>query len=327
MTERGAILVTGGAGYIGSHACKALAAAGYLPVTLDNLSTGHREAVRWGPLQVGDVGDEAAVKALVAAHGVRSAMHFAAFSQVGESMRDPLRYFDNNVGAGTRLVRALIDSGVDTLVFSSTAAVYGLPEAVPVEETAPPAPINPYGASKLAFETLLGWLGGAGQMRSAVLRYFNAAGADEDGEIGEDHEPETHLIPLVCRAALGGGEPVTVFGQDYPTPDGTALRDYVHVTDLAEAHVAALEWLLAGGESRTWNLGGQQATSVRQVIDAVERVLGRPVPHRLGDRRPGDPPALVASIAAIERDLGWRPSRDLDAMVATAGRWHAARRS
>jgi UDP-glucose 4-epimerase/UDP-arabinose 4-epimerase len=238
-------------------------------------------------------------------------------------MRDPLRYFENNTAAPIRFVRTLIANGVETMVFSSTAAVYGLPQVVPAPEASPLVPINPYGASKLAFESLLGWLGQAGQFRSAILRYFNAAGADAGGSIGESHDPETHLIPLICRAAISHNSPVTVFGQDYPTPDGTALRDYVHVTDLADAHIRALEWLLDGGESRIWNLGAGRGISVREVIEAAGRALGRPVPHVIGDRRPGDPPILIADAQAADADLGWRPTRDLEAMVSSASRWLA----
>lgn len=321
LTNQTPVLVTGGAGYIGAHVCKALARAGYLPICIDNLSTGHVEAVRWGPLVVANVGDAAAVARLVDEHRPVAAMHFAAFSQVAESVKHPEKYFENNVGAAASLVKTLMAEGVESLVFSSTAAVYGLAEQPLIPEGAPTVPINPYGSSKLAFETLLGWLGSAGRMRSVILRYFNAAGADPEGEIGERHEPETHLIPLVCEAALGRREPITVFGTDYPTPDGSAVRDYIHVCDLADAHVLALQWLLKGQDSRVWNVGTGSGHSVKEVLSAGSRVLGAPVPHTIGGRRPGDPASLVADSTAIRRELSWRPSRSLDDMIASAGEW------
>ena len=244
-----AILVTGGAGYIGSHACKALAAAGYTPVTLDNLVFGHREVVRWGPFVRGDAGDEALVRRTLRDHGVRGVMHFAGYTYVGESMQQPGRYFRNNFGATVALLDAMREEGVRHLVFSSTCATYGVPRSLPITEDHPQLPVNPYGESKLFVERLLGWFDAAHGMRHAALRYFNAAGADADGGTGEDHDPETHLIPLAIDAALGRRPPVSIFGTDYPTPDGTAIRDYVHVTDLAQAHVAALERLLAGARA------------------------------------------------------------------------------
>ncbi len=315
------ILVTGGAGYVGSHACKALAAAGYRPVVYDNLSRGHREAVRWGPLVHGDLHDKARLAAAFASHRITAVMHFAAFAYVGESMADPASYYENNVGGTLALLAAMRGAGVDRIVFSSTCAVYGVPESVPIRESAGKVPLNPYGESKLAIERMLHWYGAAYGLRYAALRYFNAAGADPDGEIGEDHNPETHLIPRVLRAALGTGEPVEVYGTDYPTPDGTAVRDYIHVGDLADAHVRALAHLTAG-DSVALNLGTGRGASVSEVIAAVERLSGRKVPHRAAARRPGDPPELVADPALAGALLGWRPSRsDLDTIIRTALAW------
>src|SRR5207302_1259202 len=263
------ILVTGGAGYVGGHACKALAGAGYRPVVYDNLSRGHREAVRWGPLVEGDLHDRARLVAALREHGIGAVMHFAAFAYVGESVTEPEIYYRNNVGGTLALLAAMREAAVGTIVFSSTCAVYGIPDRLPIGETTAKAPLNPYGETKLAIERALHWYAGAYDLRFAALRYFNAAGADIDGEIGEEHEPETHLIPRVLRAALGTGEPVEVYGTDYPTPDGTAIRDYIHVTDLADAHVRALLYLSAGGDSAAVNLGTGQGCSVRPVIATV----------------------------------------------------------
>ena len=316
------ILVTGGAGYVGSHACKALAAAGYVPVVYDNLSRGHREAVRWGPLVEGDLHDWARLTAAFRAHSIGAVMHFAAFAYVGESVSDPEKYYRNNVGGTLALLAAMREAGVGQIVFSSTCAVYGVPEALPIRETTAKAPLNPYGDTKLAIERALHWYAAASRMRYMALRYFNAAGADPLCEIGEAHEPETHLIPLVLRAALGTGDPVQIFGTDYPTPDGTAIRDYVHVSDLADAHVRALGDLAAGGDSAALNLGTGSGCSVREVIAAVERISGRTVPRREADRRPGDPPELVADPALARSRLGWQPRHsDLDTIIATALAW------
>ena len=318
------ILVTGGAGYVGSHACKALAGAGYLPVAYDNLSRGHRAAVRWGPLVEGDLHDAAALAAAFRAHRITAVMHFAAFAYVGESMASPAKYYRNNVGGTLTLLEGMREAGVERIVFSSTCAIYGAPAASPIRESAAPAPLNPYGDTKLAIERVLHWYAAAYRMRYAALRYFNAAGADPDGEIGEDHEPETHLIPLVLRAALGRGGPVEVYGTDYPTPDGTAIRDYIHVSDLADAHVRALADLAAGGDSVALNLGTGRGSSVRAVITAVERVGGRKVPQRAVARRPGDPPELVADPALARARLGWQPHHsDLDTIIRSALAWEA----
>jgi len=320
MTQ--SVLVTGGAGYVGSHACKALAGAGYRPVVYDNMSRGPREAVRWGPLVEGDLHDSAGLAAALRAHKITAVMHFAALAYVGESMADPETYYRNNVGGTLALLSAMREAEVARIVFSSTCAIYGVPDRVPIVETTAKAPLNPYGETKLAIERALYWYNQAYGLRFAALRYFNAAGADPGGEIGENHEPETHLIPRVLRAALGTGEPVEVYGTDYATPDGTAVRDYIHVADLADAHVRALGYLAANGESGALNLGTGQGCSVRQVIAAVERIAGRPVPFRETARRAGDPPELVADPALARTRLDWQPRHsDLDTIIGTALAW------
>jgi len=317
-----AILVTGGAGYVGSHACKALAGAGFVPVTYDNLSRGHRGAVRWGPLVEGDLHNRECLAEAIRVHTPAAVMHFAAFAYVGESVGDPELYYRNNVGGTLALLSVMREAGIGSLVFSSTCATYGNPSAVPIRENAPQHPVNPYGETKLAIERALHWYGAYG-LRSVALRYFNAAGADPDGEIGEEHDPETHLIPLAVRAALGQAEPLGVFGTDYPTADGTPIRDYIHVADLADAHVRALRYLEGGGATAAFNLGTGRGHSVREVITAVETAAGRSVPRREMARRPGDPPELVADAALATATLGWRPQHsDLPAIVGTALRWH-----
>jgi UDP-arabinose 4-epimerase len=322
------VLVTGGAGYIGSHACKALARAGYRPVTYDNLSRGSRAAVRWGPLVEGDVGDRTRIIAALQQYEISAVMHFAAFAYVGESVADPALYYRNNVDGTLSLLDAMREAAVGAIVFSSTCATYGVPDAMPIREAAPQRPVNPYGETKLAIERALHWYGEAYGLRHAALRYFNAAGADPDGEIGEEHDPETHLIPLVVQAVLGKGPPIRIFGTDYPTPDGTAVRDYIHVQDLAEAHVRALQYLLAGGTSRAMNLGTGQGHSVREVIAAVERAAGRPVPRQEAPRRAGDPPVLVADPSLAAETLGWHAQlSDLDTIIRTALAWQSARSS
>lgn len=317
------VLVTGGAGYIGSHTCKALSAAGYLPVTLDNLVYGHPWAVKWGPLVQADLADRSALRQAFHDYPVRGVVHFAAYAYVGESMSFPEKYFRNNVINTLNLLEAMNEASVRPIVFSSTCATYGVPREVPIPEDHAQQPINPYGESKLFIEKALHWHDVAHGVRYAALRYFNAAGADPDGEIGEDHEPETHLLPLAIEAALGKRERLEIFGTDYPTPDGTAIRDYIHVTDLATAHVKALGQLLAGGSSMKLNLGTGSGHSVREVVEAVARVARRPVPVRESPRRPGDPPSLVAAPSRAGEVLDWRPQySDLATIVATAWRWH-----
>ncbi len=322
MTE--AVLVAGGAGYIGAQTCKNLAQAGYMPVTFDSLVTGYEKAVQWGPFVKADLRDREAVLAAIKTYDIKACIHFAAFSLVGESTRDPAKYYDNNVGAAVAFASALIEGGVNALVFSSTAAAYGLPQTTPIPEDHPLAPINPYGGSKIAFEQALYWLSQAHPLKYTVLRYFNAAGADFDGDIGESHVPETHLIPLICQAAYGTGKPLTVFGRDYDTKDGTCIRDYIHVVDLAEAHVASIKRLLAGGDSRTFNVGTGEGVTVLEMLEAAERVLERPVPYSFGPRRDGDPVALVADVSRIKAELGWQARHsDLDTLIRTAARWQA----
>lgn len=319
-----AVLVAGGAGYIGAHTCKALHRAGYLPVTIDSLVTGYEAAIRWGPLIKADVRNRSVVLEAVERYNIKSAIHFAAFSLVGESMTRPAKYYDNNVGAALSFTEALVEGGVEAIVFSSTAAAYGIPQSTPISETDPLAPINPYGGSKVAFEGALHWMCEAHPLRYTILRYFNAAGADPDGEIGESHVPETHLIPLVCKAALGQGKPLSVFGTDYNTRDGTAVRDYIHVQDLANAHVAAIERLIKGGKSEVYNVGTGQGVTVMEILKTAEQVLGKPVPYTLTSRRLGDPEVLVADVAKISKDLSWQATySDLSTIIATAARWQA----
>ena len=318
------ILVTGGAGYIGSHTAKALAAAGFTPVVLDNLSHGHRWAVRWGPLVEADVGDPAAVRAALATHKPVAVIHFAGEISVGESMQDPGKYFRSNFCNTIVLLDAMREAGVRTLVYSSTAAVYGTPIKTPISEDHPLTPINPYGESKLYSEQAMARFADAHGLKWTALRYFNASGADDSGEIGENHDPETHLVPLVIDAALGRRQHISVFGTDYATPDGTAIRDYIHVSDLADAHVAAVRKLTGGAANGAINVGTGRGYSVREVIAAVERVSGRAVPVRLAPRRAGDPPVLVADPHKARDALGWSARRGIEEIVATALDWHTA---
>ncbi|SDG39172.1 UDP-glucose 4-epimerase GalE [Roseospirillum parvum] len=321
-----AILVTGGAGYIGSHVCKALARAGHLPVSLDNLSRGHRDLVRFGPLVTADLDDRAALRHTLAEHPIAAVVHLAGYTYLGESVRQPGLYYRNNVGGALALLETLVEDAAQApppLVFSSTCAVYGTPERMPLDETPPPAPINPYGRGKWMIEQMMADFRAAHGLAFTALRYFNAAGADPEGETGERHDPETHLIPLAIAAALGRGPGLSVFGDDYPTPDGTAVRDYVHVSDLAAAHVQAVEALLGGAPGGVFNLGSGQGASVRQVIAAVAAATGCPVPATVTGRRPGDPPVLVADSTRARRELGWQPARsDLPTVVADAVSWH-----
>ncbi|HSD54750.1 MAG TPA: UDP-glucose 4-epimerase GalE [Burkholderiales bacterium] len=317
------ILVTGGAGYVGSHACKALAAAGHAPVAYDNLSRGHREFARWGALEVGDIRDSTRLDEVFARHRIDAVMHFAAFAYVGESVEQPALYYRNNVGGTLELLEAMRRAGVGLMVFSSTCSTYGVPERMPITEDLPQQPINPYGMSKLIVERVLRDYEAAYGMRSVALRYFNAAGCDPDGEVGEDHDPETHLIPRVLMAADGTLPHVDIFGTDYPTPDGTCLRDYVHVTDLAAGHVQALDYLERSGATTAVNLGTGRGFSVREVIAAAERETGRRIPVREAARRAGDPPVLVADATRARALLGFAPGfTEIEPIVATAWRWH-----
>ena len=319
----GVILVTGGAGYIGSHACKALARAGYTPVTYDNMVYGHKWAVQWGPLVTADILDGEALDRVFAQYKPEAVLHFAAFAYVGESVTDPQKYYHNNVSGTLSLLAAMRRHACSRIVFSSTCATYGTPEALPLTEEHPQRPINPYGHSKLMIEQILRDFDGAYGIKHAALRYFNAAGADPDGDIGEDHDPETHLIPLVIYAAQGRRPKVEIFGTDYDTKDGTCVRDYIHVTDLAAPHVDALQYLKNQSKSVVCNLGTGNGFTVREVIDMVERVSGKTVPAVEGPRRPGDPHALYANARKAVETLGWKPVHDnLEAIVETAWRWH-----
>jgi UDP-arabinose 4-epimerase len=320
------VLVTGGAGYIGSHTAKALAAAGHLPVSLDTLERGHRWAVRWGPLVVADLADRAALSRAFAEHRVEAVIHFAAYAYVGESMAHPDRYFRNNAVGTLNLLDAMREHGVGQIVFSSSCATYGDPAGAPIAEDLTQSPVNPYGESKLIAERMIGWYARLGGLAATALRYFNAAGADPEGELGEAHDPEPHLVPLAIAAALGRVARLEIYGTDYPTGDGTATRDYVHVSDLAEAHLLALQHPPPAGAMVAYNLGAGRGASVREVIAAVERAGGRPVPRVESPRRPGDPPVLLAAIGRAGRDLGWVPRRSgLDEIVTSAWAWHERR--
>ncbi len=320
------ILVTGGAGYIGSHACKALFKKGFDVVVFDNLEYGHSDLARWGTLVQGDLLDRAVLASVFRKYAPEAVMHFAAYAYVGESVADPARYYQNNVLGSFNLAEAARAHGVEKIIFSSTCAVYGKPERVPITEDMPLNPINPYGNTKLAIERLLEDYEGAYGLKSVRLRYFNAAGADPEGETGEDHTPETHLIPLVLDAASGRREAITINGDDYDTPDGTCVRDYIHVTDLAGAHVLALEYLIKGGETAAVNLGNSRGHSVKEVIETTKEITGREFKVITGPRRPGDPPVLVGSNKVAERVLGWKPKRgDLKTIMKDAWRWHQKR--
>lgn len=319
------VLVVGGAGYIGSHCVRLLSAAGHRPVVLDNLIFGHRAAIAPGvPFHQADLGDEEAVREILRREEIELVMHFAAFAYVGESVENPLKYYFNNVVATLHLLRSMLQENVKQFVFSSTCATYGLPDRLPLVEETPQHPINPYGQTKLDVENALKALAASDGLSFAAFRYFNAAGAAPDGSLGEEHDPETHLIPLVIDAALGKRPHITVFGSDYPTADGTCLRDYVHVDDLSRAHMAVFDKLREPGTALFYNLGTGRPYSVREVIESVERVSGRQVPVREGPRRPGDPPALYADSSKAVRELNWVIEfPEIDAIVRTAWEWHA----
>ena len=315
------VLVTGGAGYIGSHACKALAAAGYEPIVYDNLGRGHRWAVKWGPLEEGDISDTPRVMEVIERHQPAALMHFAAYTYVGESVTDPLLYYRNNVAASAALIDAVVKTNAMPIVFSSTAAIYGIPQTIPIPEDQPAAPVNPYGFTKHVIERMLTDTDRACGVRSVSLRYFNAAGADPAGEIGEAHDPETHLIPLVLAAAKNGTS-VSIFGDDYDTPDGTCIRDYIHVSDIASAHVAALKYLINGNAGSTFNLANSRGFSVREVIASAERVSGRKIDARIAPRRPGDPAVLIGRTERARSLLKWEPQRsNLNTQIEDAWRW------
>ena len=318
------ILVVGGAGYIGSHCVRQIVAAGHKPVVLDNLSYGHRSAVPAGINFVqGEMADQDLVRRTLREQKIDVVMHFAAFINVGESVQQPLKYYQNNFVATLGLLEAMLAEKVMKFVFSSTCATYGIPERMPMTEDLPQHPINPYGQTKLDVENLLKSLAVAHGLSFAAFRYFNASGAADDATIGEDHSPETHLIPLAIAAALGRGPALQVFGDDYPTPDGTCLRDYIHVDDLSRAHIAAFDKLNKPGTQLFYNLGAGKPTSVREILGAVERATGKPVPHTIAPRRAGDPPALYADATKAQKELGWKPVHtSTDSIVASAVKWH-----
>lgn len=323
------ILVTGGAGYIGSHAVWALQQAGYRVIILDNLVYGHQDLVEQvlkAELVVGSTLDKALLESLFSQHHIDAVMHFSAYAYVGESVTNPSKYYENNVVGTLTLLDAMVAAGVKNIVFSSTCATYGVPQELPIPESHPQAPINPYGATKLMVERILADYDKAYHLRSVCFRYFNAAGAHPEGILGEDHNPETHLIPLVLQTALGKRDAIYIYGTDYPTEDGTCVRDYIHVCDLADAHILGLEYLLKGGHSSTFNLGNGSGFSVRQVIDAAARVTGQAIPVVEDERRPGDPPALVGGSDRARRILGWNPQySDIDSILAHAWQWHQSR--
>lgn len=321
MADR--VLVTGGAGYIGSHACKALAQAGYVPVTLDNFCTGWRDAVKFGPLVEADLQDRAALDAAFAEHQPVAVMHFAALSLVGEAMAQPGKYWRANVGGSLNLIEATVAAGVRHFVFSSTCATYGDHDGVVLNENTPQTPLNAYGASKRAIEDMLHDFAASDGLETAIFRYFNVAGADPEAEVGEHHRPETHLIPLILDAVDGRRDALTIYGTDYPTPDGTCIRDYVHVMDLVDAHILGLKWLRDGHGSRVWCLGTGDGFSVREVVDQTRHVTNRPVPMNEGPRRGGDAVRLVSGSARARDELGWTPARStMRQMIADAWRWH-----
>ena len=322
------ILVTGGAGYIGSHAVKALQRAGYEVVILDNLVYGHQDIAETlgAELIVGDTNDRTLLDRIFCDRKICAVMHFAAYAYVGESVTQPDKYYRNNVVGTLTLLEAMVAANIKSFVFSSTCASYGIPQQIPITEDHPQAPINPYGATKLMVERILQDFDVAYGLKSVIFRYFNAAGADPTGAIGEDHNPETHLIPLILQTALGIREAITVYGSDYPTADGTCIRDYIHVTDLAEAHVLGLEYLLKGNQSEIFNLGNGNGFSVKEVIDAAKQITGKPINVVMGDRRVGDPPALVGSSEKARTILNWQPKyADLNLILQHAWQWHQKR--
>ena len=318
------ILVAGGAGYIGSHMVALLLERGYEVVVADNLSTGHWQAAKGAKLRVGDLRDSAFLDRLFSEFKIDGVINFAAFSLVGESVKNPLKYYDNNVGGSVSMLKAMDRHGIDKIVFSSTAAVYGEPEKQPIEETDRTEPTNPYGETKLAIEKMLKWSDNAYGIRYVALRYFNAAGSNTEVGIGEDHSPESHLIPLVLKTALGQRSHIGIFGDDYPTPDGTCVRDYIHVRDLAEAHLLALEYLDKGGKSDAFNLGSGDGYSVKEIIETARKVTGRAIPAIVEPRRAGDPSILIASNKKAAQVLGWKPERGLETIIADAWNWHSS---
>ena len=319
------VLVAGGAGYIGSHTCLRLADAGYEPIVFDNLSNGHEEFVKWGPLETGDIRDRSRLDEVFAKYRPSAVLHFAGLIEVGQSVKDPVSFYDNNVVGSLNLISASMKAGVEAFVFSSTCATYGLPEKIPMDEDHSQVPINPYGRTKLIVEQALKDYDRYNGFKSGILRYFNAAGADFEGRIGEWHDPETHAIPLAIDAALGRRDGFKVFGTDYGTRDGTCVRDYIHVLDLADAHVRAVSHLVEGGKSIELNLGTGSGTTVKELIDAISRMSGRHFEMEYVDRREGDSPILVANNQLAQQVLGWHPHYTLDDIISSAWRWHSVR--
>ncbi len=317
------ILVVGGAGYIGSYMCKYLAKNGYHPIVLDNLVYGHRQAVKWGLFIAGSMADAKLLDRIFKEHPIAAVMHFAAFCYVGESVEDPGKYYQNNVAATITLLEAMVENNIHHFIFSSSCAVYGEPVEIPITEQHPYSPINPYGRSKLMVEQILEDFRAAYGLEYVALRYFNAAGADPEGEIGEEHDPETHLIPLVLKTALGQRETINIFGNDYATKDGTCIRDYIHIDDLAQAHLLALDRLLSGLPGGQYNLGNGNGYSVKEVIEVARDITSKQIPAKIVERRPGDPAVLIGSSEKAFKELGWKPQfADLNAIVATAWQWH-----
>jgi UDP-glucose-4-epimerase GalE len=317
------ILVTGGAGYIGSHTCKLLAQRDYSPITYDNLSTGHREAVKWGPFEEGDICNRARLDEVIKQYQPSAVIHFAAYSLVGESVGSPAKYYRNNVSGTLTLLEAMRDHGIKHIVFSSSCAVYGIPNKVPIPEGHPLDPISPYGRSKMMIEYLLEDFSRAYDMKNISLRYFNAAGADVDGEIGENHNPESHLIPLVLDTALGKRSAISIYGDDYNTPDGTCIRDYIHVNDLADIHVRALNYLEQNGQSKFLNIGTGKGYSVRDIIKEARKITGKEIKEIVIDRRQGDPDILLAQVVTAEKLFGWTATQsNIENIIKTAWQWH-----
>jgi UDP-glucose 4-epimerase len=322
------ILVTGGAGFIGSHTARELLRRSYSVITLDNLSTGHRESVLGGEFVHADLRNLGALRQTFSSHPIDAVIHFAASCYVGESVKEPMKYYENNVLSGLNLLAAMVERNVKYMIFSSSAAVYGNPMQLPIPEEHPQLPINPYGQTKSLFEDILRSHERIHGIRSVSLRYFNAAGCDPEGELGENHEPETHLIPLVLHAALGYVPQVEIYGDDYPTSDGTCVRDFIHVTDLAQAHIRSLEHLASGGSSAAFNVGTGKGYSVKEVVKAAERICGGPIPYRYSPRRPGDPPELIAAADKIQNELGWSARHSsLEEILETAWAWQKRLRS
>lgn len=320
-----AILVAGGAGYIGSHTVAELLAAGKEVVVIDSLEYGHKDAVLCDKFYEGNVEDKTLLAKIFQENDIEAVMHFCAYIEVGESVTNPRKYYRNNVVASITLLEAMLDAGVTNFVFSSTAATYGLPPQIPITEETPTNPINPYGETKLAFEKILKWYSAAYPLHYVVLRYFNACGAHENGEIGEDHSPESHLIPLILQVPLGKREKILIFGDDYDTDDGTCVRDYIHITDLAQAHLLAVDHLAGGGESKTYNLGNGKGFSVKEIIENAREVTGHAIPAEVAPRRAGDPPVLIAASDRVRKELGWQPRyTDVKAIIESAWKWHKA---